>query len=81
MGEGLSIAEMKTMLSHPAVDVEEARSAGETSLHCMAATAGVKWSEFGQFENVARRACPKPSGGVNQRDIEEDARIATTAVC
>ena len=36
MGEGLSIAEMKTMLSHPAVNVEEARSAGETYLHCMA---------------------------------------------
>ena len=45
------------------------------------ATAGVKWSEFGQFENVARKGDggPVPSRQaakktVSQRDIEEDAR-------
>ena len=45
------------------------------------ATAGVKWSVIGQFENVARKGDrgPVPSSQaakktVNQRDIEEDAR-------
>ena len=45
------------------------------------ATAGVKWSVIGQFENVARKGDrgPVPSRQaakktVNQRDIEEDAR-------
>ena len=33
-GEGLSVAEIQAMLQHPAVDVELARSAGETYLHC-----------------------------------------------
>ena len=53
-------------------------SDGPTALD---ATAGVKWSEFGQFENVARKGDggPVPSRQaakktVSQRDIEEDAR-------
>ena len=55
------------------------------------ATAGVKWSVIGQFENVARkggwRARPKPSGGEEdseskryRRRCQEVTSISTTAV-
>ena len=56
----------------------------ETDIHelkATAATAGVKWSVIGQFENVARKGdsgrVPSRQAAkktVNQRDIEEDAR-------
>ena len=73
-----------------ALDVGLVRGVAQCDVHALvvrigvpgpehAATAGVKWSVIGQFENVARKGDrgPVPSHQaakktMNQRDIEED---------
>ena len=75
----VSYRDLEAMMTERGVAVDH--STIDRWVQRFAATAGVKWSVIGQFENVARKGDrgPVPSRQaakktVNQRDIEEDAR-------